>query len=81
MEYKMWSKSHRELIWLQDDKQMQTWGHDIEKMKESSKAVADLVGAITANVYMFLIIAVFIARILRLLEIARWIGVPNAGYR
>jgi len=43
-------------------------------MKESSEPVADLVGAITANVYMLLIIAVFIARILGLLEISRWIG-------
>ena len=43
-------------------------------MKESSDPVADLVGAITANVYMLLIIAVFVARILGLLEISRWIG-------
>jgi len=43
-------------------------------MKESSESVADLVGAMTANVYMLLIIAVFIVRILGLLEISRWIG-------
>ena len=34
----------------------------------------DLVGAITANVYMLLIIAMFAARILGWLEIGRWIG-------
>jgi hypothetical protein len=43
-------------------------------MKGRSKLVADLVGAITANVYMLLIIAVFFARILGLLDISRWIG-------
>ena len=43
-------------------------------MKGSSKPVADLAGAITANVYMLLIIAVFITRILGLLAISRWIG-------
>ena len=43
-------------------------------MKGSSEPVADLIGAITANVYMLLIIAVFVARILGLLEISRWIG-------
>ena len=47
-------------------------------MKESSEPVADLVGAITANVYMLLIIAVFIARILGLLEISRWIGFTSS---
>ena len=39
--------------------------------------VADLVGAITANVYMLLIIAVFAARILGLLEIGQWIGLAS----
>jgi hypothetical protein len=34
----------------------------------------NLVGAITANVYMLLIIAMFSARILGWLEIGRWIG-------
>jgi hypothetical protein len=47
-------------------------------MKGSSKPVADLVGAITANVYMLLIIAVFVARILGLLEISRWIGFTSS---
>ena len=50
----------------------------MKKMKGSSKPVADLVGAITANVYMLLIIAVFIARILGLLEISRWIGFTSS---
>ena len=36
--------------------------------------IANLVGAITANVYMLLIIAMFIARILGWFEIGRWIG-------
>ena len=47
-------------------------------MKGSSEPVADLVGAITANVYMLLIIAVFVARILGLLEISRWIGFTSS---
>ena len=47
-------------------------------MKERSEPVADLVGAITADVYMLLIIAVFIARILGLLEISRWIGFTSS---
>jgi hypothetical protein len=47
-------------------------------MKGSSEPVADLIGAITANVYMLLIIAVFIARILGLLEISRWIGFTSS---
>ena len=47
-------------------------------MKASSKPVDDLVGAITANVYMLLIIAVFVARILGLLEISRWIGFTSS---
>ena len=50
----------------------------IKKMKGSSKPVADLAGAITANVYMLLIIAVFVARILGLLEISRWIGFTSS---
>jgi hypothetical protein len=36
--------------------------------------IADLVGAITANIYMLLIITMFIARIIGWLEIGRWIG-------
>ena len=47
-------------------------------MKGSSEQVADLTGAITANVYMLLIIAVFVARILGLLEISRWIGFTSS---
>ena len=47
-------------------------------MKASSKPVADIVGAITANVYMLLIIAVFVARILGLHEISRWIGFTSS---
>jgi hypothetical protein len=47
-------------------------------MKGSSEPVADLVGAITANVYMLLIIAVFVGRILGLLEISRWIGFTSS---
>lgn len=39
--------------------------------------IASLVGAITANVYMLLIIAVFIARILGWLETGRWIGLAS----
>ena len=38
----------------------------------------DLVGAITANSYMLLIIAMFIARILGRLEIGRWIGIVSS---
>ena len=57
---------------------MQTQGHDSKRMKGSSEPVADLIGAITANVYMFLIIAVFVARILGLLEISRWIGFTSS---
>jgi hypothetical protein len=41
---------------------------------KEKRRVADLVGAITANVYMLLIITVFITRILGWLEIERWIG-------
>jgi len=47
-------------------------------MKGSSKPVANLVGAITANVYMLLIITVFITRILGWLEISRWIGFTSS---
>jgi hypothetical protein len=47
-------------------------------MKGSSKPVADLVGAITANVYMLLINAVFVARILGWLDIERWVGFASS---
>ena len=40
--------------------------------------VDDMVGAITANVYMFLIIAVFITRMLGWLEVERWIGFASS---
>jgi hypothetical protein len=40
--------------------------------------MASLVGAITANVYMLLIIAVFVSRILGWLEIGRWIGIASS---
>jgi hypothetical protein len=40
--------------------------------------MANLVGAITANVYMLLIIAVFVSRILGWLEIGRWIGIASS---
>jgi len=43
-------------------------------MKEVNARFANLVGAITANVYMLLIIAIFISRILGFLEIGRWVG-------
>jgi hypothetical protein len=38
----------------------------------------NLVGAITANVYMLLIIAMFTLRILGWLEIGRWIGIASS---
>src|SRR5512136_1508889 len=40
--------------------------------------IANLVGAITANVYMLLIILMFTARILGWLEIGRWIGIASS---
>ena len=40
--------------------------------------MASLVGAITANVYMLVIIAVFVSRILGWLEIGRWIGIASS---
>ena len=39
---------------------------------------ANLVGAITANVYMLLIITVFITRILGWLEIEQWVGFTSS---
>ncbi len=39
---------------------------------------ANLVGAITANVYMLLVIAMFTARILGWLEIGRWTGIISS---
>ena len=38
----------------------------------------NLVGAITANAYMLLIIVVFIARIFNWLEIGRWVGLVSS---
>jgi len=40
---------------------------------------ANLVGALTANIYMLLIIAVFITRISGQLEIGRWIGLVSTA--
>jgi hypothetical protein len=40
--------------------------------------IPDLVGAITANVYMVLIITMFAARILGWLDIGRWIGIASS---
>jgi len=40
--------------------------------------VSDLVGAITANVYMLLIIIMFVARILGWLEVGRWVGIASS---
>jgi hypothetical protein len=40
--------------------------------------MANLIGAITANVYMLLIISVFIARLLRLSEAGRLIGLASS---
>jgi hypothetical protein len=45
---------------------------------KEKRRVADLVGAITANVYMLLIITVFITRILGWLEIERWVGFASS---
>jgi len=39
---------------------------------------ANLIGAITANVYMLLVIALFIARILGYLEVGHWIGITSS---
>ena len=47
-------------------------------MKEVNVRFADLVGAITANVYMLFIIGVFISRILGWLEIGRWVGFASS---
>ena len=38
---------------------------------------ADLVGAVTANVYMLLVIAIFCARIVGWVEVGHWIGVAS----
>ena len=40
--------------------------------------IANLVGAITANVYILLIIIMFTSRILGWLEIGRWIGIASS---
>jgi hypothetical protein len=44
---------------------------------EKEMRTANLIGAITANVYMLLVIAVFIARMLGQLEIGQWIGLAS----
>jgi hypothetical protein len=48
------------------------------KTEGGMAGIANLVGAITANVYMLLIIAMFIARILGWYEIGRWIGIASS---
>jgi hypothetical protein len=40
--------------------------------------IANLVGAITANLYMLLIITMFTARIMGCLETGRWIGIASS---
>jgi hypothetical protein len=45
---------------------------------EEKRKITDLVGAITANVYMLLIIIVFITRILGWFEIERWVGFSSS---
>ena len=40
--------------------------------------ISDLVGAITADAYMILIIVMFVARILGWLEIGRWVGLASS---
>jgi hypothetical protein len=40
--------------------------------------IANLVGAITANVYMLLVIAMLTARILGWFEIGSWIGIVSS---
>ena len=47
-------------------------------MEVALARIANLVGAITANVYMLLIIATFTARILGWFEIGRWIGIASS---
>ena len=40
--------------------------------------ISDLVGAITADAYMILIIVMFVARILGWVEIGRWVGLASS---
>ena len=40
--------------------------------------ITNLIGAITANVYMLLVIAIFIARIFGRLQIGHWIGIVSS---
>jgi hypothetical protein len=47
-------------------------------MKAVNLRLANLVGAIAADVYMLLIIAIFISRILGWLEIGRWVGFASS---
>ena len=47
-------------------------------MKAGNVGLANLIGAITANVYMLLIIIVFISRIFGWLEIGRWVGFTSS---
>ena len=50
----------------------------MKKMEISMARIANLIGAITANVYMLLIISMFTARILAGNEIGRWIGIASS---
>jgi hypothetical protein len=47
-------------------------------MEVALARIANLVGAITANVYMLLIVAMFTARIMGWLEIGSWIGIASS---
>jgi hypothetical protein len=40
--------------------------------------IPDLVGAITANAYMLLVIAMFVARVLGWIEISKWVGFASS---
>ena len=52
------------------------WGS--RKMDAATAKKANLVGAITANAYMLLIIAVFTVRIVGQVEAGRWIGIVSS---
>lgn len=49
----------------------------IHRKDVATVRTANLIGAITANVYMLLVIALFIARMLGQLEIGQWIGLAS----
>lgn len=52
--------------------------YEFTKERKLVPRTANLVGAITANLYMLLIIAMFTARIFEWLEIGRWIGITSS---